>query len=59
MLEGDLSAQSEVLSAVEEVFSKDISVLCLTSLPVPAAEKHAHIMMFPPPCFVVEVVLGR
>ena len=27
----------------------------LTSLPVPAAEKHPHSMMLPPPCFTVGV----
>ncbi len=31
----------------------------LTSLPVPAAEKHPHSMMLPPPCFTVGMVLGR
>ena len=29
----------------------------LTSLPVPAAEKHSHSMMLPPPCFTVGMVL--
>ncbi|XP_051570030.1 monocyte to macrophage differentiation factor 2-like isoform X2 [Myxocyprinus asiaticus] len=31
----------------------------LTSLPVPAAEKHPHSMMLPPPCFTVGMVLAR
>ena len=31
----------------------------LTSLPVPAAEKHPHSMMLPPPGFTVGMVLGR
>ena len=31
----------------------------LTSLPVPAAEKHPHRMMLPPPCFTVEMILAR
>ncbi|XP_051951468.1 dihydroxyacetone phosphate acyltransferase isoform X2 [Xyrauchen texanus] len=31
----------------------------LTSLPVPAAEKHPHSMMLPPPCFTVGIVLAR
>ena len=30
-----------------------------TSGPVPAAEKHPHSMMLPPPCFSVGIVLGR
>ena len=30
----------------------------LTSLPVPAAEKHPHSMMLPPPCFTVGMVSG-
>ena len=30
----------------------------LTSLPVPAAEKHPHSMMLPPPCFIVGMVPG-
>ena len=50
---------------LEQVFIKDLSVHCwihlssiLTSLPVPAAEKHPHSMMLPPPCFTVGMVLG-
>ena len=31
----------------------------LTSLPVPAAEKHPHSIMLSPPCFTVGMVLGR
>ncbi len=30
-----------------------------TSRPVPAAEKHPHSMMLPPPCFTVGTVLGQ
>ena len=30
----------------------------MTSLPVPAAEKHPHSMMLPPPCFTVGMVLA-
>ncbi len=30
-----------------------------TSRPVPAAEKHPHSMMLPPPCFTVGTVLDR
>ncbi len=33
MLEGEPSAQSEVLSPVEQVFIEDISVLCSIQLP--------------------------
>ena len=32
--------------------------LILTSLPVPATEKHPHSMMLPPPCFTVGMVPG-
>ena len=47
LLEGEPSPQSEVLSALEQVFIKDLSLyfapfifpLILTSLPVPASEK--------------------
>jgi hypothetical protein len=31
----------------------------VTSLPVPAAEKHPYNMMLPPPCFTVGMVLAR
>ena len=62
-LEGEPSRQSEVLSALEQVFIKDLSVISsfifpsiLTSLPVPAAEKHPHSIMLPPPCFTVGMV---
>ena len=57
---------SEVLSALDQVFMKDIYVLgsiqlslTLTSPPVPAAEKQPHSMMLPPPCFTVGMVLCR
>merc|ERR1712002_444701 len=58
LLEGEPSAQSEVLSALDQVFIKNISVLCsvqlsLNPLPVPATEKHHHSMKLPPPCFTV------
>ncbi len=67
LLEGKPSAQSEVLSTLEKVFVQDIPVLVLgihfpsiaTSRPVPAAEKHPHSMMLPPPCFTVGTVLDR
>ena len=63
LLEGEPSPQSEVLSALEKVFIKDLSVLCsvrlsLDSLPVPAAEKHPHSMMLAPPCFTIGMVPG-
>jgi hypothetical protein len=57
-------AQSEVLSALEQVFIKHLAVLCSVhfslkpSLPVHAAEKHPHIMMLPPPCFNVATLPG-
>ena len=59
-LEGEPLHQSEVLSALEQVFIKDLSFLCsvnlfpsiLTSLLVTAAEKH------PPPCFTIGMVPG-
>ena len=63
LLEGEPSPQSEFLSALEQVFIKDLSVLpfiflsILTCLPVPAAEKHPHNMMLPP-CFTVGMVPG-
>ena len=48
--EGELWPQSEVLSALEQVLNQGplIFTLILTSLPVPAAEKHPHSMMLPP-----------
>ena len=55
---GEPSTQSEVLSSLEQVSSR-ISLYfvpfrfysILTSLPVPATEKHPHSMMLPPACF--------
>uniref|UniRef100_A0AAZ3Q9F3 poly(ADP-ribose) glycohydrolase n=2 Tax=Oncorhynchus tshawytscha TaxID=74940 RepID=A0AAZ3Q9F3_ONCTS len=56
----NLRPQSEVLSALDQVlikialyFAPFIFPLILTSLPVPAAEKHPHSVMLPPPCFTV------
>ena len=65
LLEGEPSPQSEALSALE--FSSRIALYfalfifpsILTSLPVPAAEKHPHSMMLPPPFFTVGMVLAR
>jgi hypothetical protein len=60
LLKSETSPQSEDLSALEQVFIKDLFILCsiLTSLPVPAAEKHPHSMILPPPCFTVGMVQG-
>ena len=64
LLEDEPSPQSEVLCALEQVFIKDLYFApfifpsILTSLPVPAAEKHPHSMMLTPPCFTVEMVPG-
>ena len=59
LLEGEHLPQSEVLSALEQVFIKDLSILApfifpliLTSLTVPDAEKHPNSMMLPPICQV-------
>jgi hypothetical protein len=51
------SPQSEVLSALEQVFIKDISVLCSVHLSLDP-EKQPHSMMLPPQCFTVGVVPG-
>ncbi|XP_051533408.1 mitogen-activated protein kinase kinase kinase kinase 6 isoform X1 [Myxocyprinus asiaticus] len=64
LLEGEPSAQSEVLSALDHVLLR-ISLYfaafsfpsTLTSPPVSAPEKHPHSMMLPPPCFTVGMVL--
>jgi hypothetical protein len=52
-----LLAVCQVLSALEHVFIKDLSIFAplifasiLTSLPVPDTEKHPHSMILPPPC---------
>ena len=61
LLEGEPLPQSEVLSALEKVFIKDLCTsLCLSfpGLPVPATEKQPHSMMLPPPCFTVRMVAG-
>ena len=51
LLEDEPSPQFEVLSALQQVFIKDLSICCaihlpsiLTSLPVPPAEKHIHML---------------
>ena len=65
LLEDEPSPRAEVLSSLEQVFIKDLSVVCpfifpliRTSLPVTAAEKHPHSMMLTPPCFTVGLVPG-
>ena len=65
LLEGEPSPQSEVLSTLGQVFSKDLSVLnsvhlspLLTSLRVPAVEKPPDRMKLPQPCFTIWMVLG-
>ena len=62
LLEGELWPQSEVLSRFSSrialYFAQFIFASILTSLPVPAAEKHPHSMMLPPPCFTVGMVPG-
>ena len=40
-------------------FIKDLFPQILTSLAVPATEKHPHSMMLPPPLFTVGMVLAR
>ena len=64
LLEGEPLLQSEELSALE-VFIKGLCTflhsafhLASTRLPIPAAEKHPHSMMPPPPCFTVGMVPG-
>ncbi len=66
MLEGELSAQSEILSALNQVSLRISLYLAAFSFPssvitssVPAAEKHPQYMMLPPPCFTVGMVLCR
>ena len=60
LLEGEPSLQSEVLSRFSSRISPYFALfnfhLILTSLPVPAAEKHPHSMILPPPCFPVGMV---
>ena len=65
LLKDEPSPQSEVKSALEQVFIQDPGYIAafifpsiLTSLPVPAAEQHPHSMMLPPPCFTVGMVLA-
>uniref|UniRef100_A0A8C8G3M0 Dopamine beta-hydroxylase n=1 Tax=Oncorhynchus tshawytscha TaxID=74940 RepID=A0A8C8G3M0_ONCTS len=62
LLEGEPSHQSEVLSRfssrISLYFAPSIFPSILTSLPIPATEKHPHSMMPPPPCFIVGMVPG-
>ena len=54
LLEGETSPQSEI----SLYFAPFIFASILTSLPVPAPEKHPHSMMLTPPCFTVGMVPG-
>ena len=58
LLEGEPSPQAEVLRAGFHQGTLFIFPSILTSLPVPAAEKHPHSRMLPPPCFIVGMVPG-
>uniref|UniRef100_A0A8K9WQG8 Replication protein A subunit n=1 Tax=Oncorhynchus mykiss TaxID=8022 RepID=A0A8K9WQG8_ONCMY len=49
---------SRFSSRISLYFALFIFALILTSLPVPAAEKHPQRMMLPPPCFTVGMVPG-
>jgi hypothetical protein len=58
---GEPSPQYEVLSALEQIFIKDLCTLLCSSFPRSfslSAEKHPHSMMLTPPCFTVGMVLG-
>ena len=65
LLEGEPSPQrswahwSRFSSTISLYFALFIFPLILTSLSVPAAEKHPHSMMLPPPCFTVGMVPGH
>ena len=61
----NLQPRTEVLSDLEQVFigislyiAPFICPSILTSLPVPAADKHPHSMMLLPPCFTVGMLPG-
>ena len=54
-----LRSLEQVLSWISLYFAPFIFPSILTSLPVPASEKHPHSMMLPPPCFTVEMVSSR
>ena len=65
LLERKSSPQSQVIYTLEQVLLKDLPAFSsiivpyiLTSLPVPATEKHHHIMMLTPPCFTARMVLN-
>uniref|UniRef100_A0A8C4XFI0 Fli-1 proto-onco, ETS transcription factor n=1 Tax=Erpetoichthys calabaricus TaxID=27687 RepID=A0A8C4XFI0_ERPCA len=49
---------SRISSRMSLYIAAVIFPFILTSLPVPAAEKHPHSMMLPPPCFTVGMVPG-
>jgi hypothetical protein len=42
-------------SRISLYFAPFIFPLILTSIPVPAGEKHYHSMMLPPPCFTLGI----
>ena len=52
------SLWSRFSSRISLYFAPFIFPSILTSLSVPAAEKHPHSMMLPPPCFTVGMVPG-
>ena len=65
MLEGEPSAQSEVLVAVEQIFIKDLCTSHPSAFlqPWPVSQslllKHPHSTILTPPCVTVGMVLGR
>ena len=61
LLEGEPLAQSEVLSALDQVLIQDISVLrCIQlSLNPDQSPSPCHWKILPPSCFTVGIVLGR
>ena len=52
------SLWSRFSSRISLYFALFIFSSILTSLPVPAAEKHPYGMMLPPPCFTIGIVQG-
>ena len=60
LLDGEPLPQSEVLSALKQVFNKDLSVLCSVHLSLIPNQQSLplKIIMVPPACFTVEMVPG-